>query len=85
MVQDNGSSLGGVWACIRQAESSGNYADNTGNGYYGAYQFLESTWLSVGGSGLPSDAPPAEQDMRAQMLQQRSGWGQWSTHSQCGV
>ena len=85
VVQDTGSSLGGVWACIRQAESSGNYADNTGNGYYGAYQFLPSTWVSVGGSGLPSDAPPAEQDMRAQMLQQRSGWGQWSTHSMCGV
>lgn len=85
VVQDTGSSLGGVWACIRQAESSGNYGANTGNGYYGAYQFLPSTWVSVGGSGLPSDAPPAEQDMRAQMLQQRSGWGQWSTHSMCGV
>jgi hypothetical protein len=31
----------------------------------------------VGGSGLPSDASAAEQTMRAQILQQRAGWGQW--------
>ena len=30
---------GGVWAVLRQCESGGNYADDTGNGYYGAYQF----------------------------------------------
>jgi hypothetical protein len=66
-------------------ESGNNYRENTGNGYYGAYQFSLPTWRSVGGSGLPSDAPPAEQDMRAQMLQQRSGWGQWSTAAACGA
>jgi hypothetical protein len=80
------SSLGGVWACIRSHESGGNYAINTGNGYYGAYQFSLSTWRSVGGSGLPSQASPAEQDMLAQILQARSGWGQWPVTSRmCGV
>jgi hypothetical protein len=79
-------SLGGVWACIRNHESGGNYAINTGNGYYGAYQFSLSTWYSVGGTGLPSQASPAEQDMRAQILQARSGWGPWPTTSvMCGV
>ena len=81
----NTSSPGGVWACIRQKESGGNYATNTGNGYYGAYQFSERTWLGIGGSGLPNQAAPAVQDAMAQRLQQRSGWGQWSTHSLCGV
>ncbi|MDQ1394065.1 MAG: resuscitation-promoting factor RpfB [Acidimicrobiaceae bacterium] len=81
----NTSSPGGVWACIRQKESGGNYATNTGNGYYGAYQFSERTWLGIGGSGYPNQAAPAVQDAMAQRLQQRSGWGQWSTHSLCGV
>jgi len=68
---------GGVWAALRQCESGGNYATNTGNGYYGAYQFSLATWLGLGYSGLPSNAPPAVQDAAAQQLQARSGWGQW--------
>ncbi len=67
----------GVWAELRQCESAGNYADNTGNGYYGAYQFSLATWRSLGLSGLPSDAPAAEQDQAAQELQAVRGWGQW--------
>ena len=68
---------GGAWAALRQCESGGNYATNTGNGYFGAYQFLASTWNSLGYPGLPSDAPPAMQDEAAQRLQAMSGWGQW--------
>ncbi len=73
---------GGVWAELRNCESGGNYADNTGNGYYGAYQFSEGTWQSLGFSGLPSDAPPAVQDQAAQELQAQSGWGQWPSCSE---
>jgi hypothetical protein len=69
--------LGGVWAELRQCESGGNYAIDTGNGYYGAYQFSASTWHGLGFSGLPSQAPPATQDTAAVELQARSGWGQW--------
>lgn len=68
---------GGILARIRQRESGGNYATNTGNGYYGAYQFNLQTWRGVGGSGLPSEASPAEQDMRAQMLYDRRGCSPW--------
>jgi len=68
---------GGLFANIRQRESGGNYAENTGNGYYGAYQFSLGTWRGVGGSGLPSDASPAEQDMRAQMLYNERGCSPW--------
>lgn len=81
----SGSGGGGAWACIRQHESGGNYATNTGNGYYGAYQFSVSAWRAAGGQGLPSQASPAEQDRRAQILRQQSGWGQWSTAGACGL
>jgi hypothetical protein len=68
---------GGVWAALRQCESGGNYQENTGNGFYGAYQFVWSTWTSLGYPGRPDQEPPAMQDQAAQRLQARSGWGQW--------
>ena len=72
------STVGGdVWAALAKCESGGNPATNTGNGYYGLYQFSASTWRAMGGSGLPSQASAAEQTQRAQALQARSGWGQW--------
>ena len=72
-------------AAIAQCESGGNPSINTGNGYYGMYQFSLPTWRSVGGSGLPSDASAEEQTMRARMLQQRSGWGQWGCAYKLGL
>ena len=69
---------GDVWGALAQCESGGNPTIISSNGlYYGLYQFSLSTWRSVGGSGLPSDASPDEQTQRAQALQARSGWGQW--------
>lgn len=68
---------GGTLAAIRQCESGGNYATNTGNGFFGAYQFTQSTWGSVGGSGNPAAASPAEQDRRAAMLYAREGAAPW--------
>ena len=74
-----------IWAAIAQCESGGNPTTNTGNGYYGMYQFSLPTWQSVGGSGLPSDASAEEQTMRARMLQQRAGWGQWGCAYKLGL
>lgn len=68
---------GSVWARLAQCESGGNPAANTGNGYYGMYQFSLSTWRSVGGTGYPHEADAATQTAMAQALQARSGWGQW--------
>ena len=67
----------GVWAALRRCESGGDYRENTGNGYYGAYQFSLSTWRGLGLPGLPSQASPTVQDQAAQRLEARSGWGQW--------
>jgi hypothetical protein len=71
------TTAGGVWAALRQCESGGNYQENTGNGFYGAYQFTASTWTGLGYPGRPDQEPPAMQDQAAQRLQARSGWGQW--------
>ncbi|WP_448071203.1 G5 domain-containing protein [Georgenia yuyongxinii] len=69
---------GDVWARLAQCESGGNPTIVSANGlYHGLYQFSVGTWQSVGGTGLPSQASPAEQTQRAQALQARSGWGQW--------
>jgi LysM repeat protein len=72
-----GGGIDALLARIRARESGGNYATNTGNGYYGAYQFSAGTWRGVGGAGLPSQASPAEQDMRARMLYERRGCSPW--------
>jgi transglycosylase-like protein len=74
------AATGDTWGCIRQLESSNNYSSPGG----GAYQFLDSTWQSLGGTGHAQDAPPAEQDARAVELQERSGWSQWTTAPRCG-
>jgi hypothetical protein len=58
-------------------ESGDDYTTNTGNGYYGAYQFSEQTWLGLGMSGYPYQAPPAVQDAAAAKLQAEVGWGAW--------
>lgn len=72
-----GVAAGGYLQSIRQCESGGDYSTNTGNGYYGAYQFDLQTWQSVGGTGLPSDAPPAVQDEMAARLHAQRGSSPW--------
>jgi len=66
------------WAALAQCESGGRVSVvSAGGTYHGLYQFSVSTWQSLGGSGLPSQASASEQTMRAQMLYKRSGAGQW--------
>lgn len=67
----------GWLAGVRACESGGNYATNTGNGFYGAYQFTLSSWRAVGGWGMPNLASPAEQDYRAVRLLHLQGRRAW--------
>jgi transglycosylase-like protein len=48
-------------------ESGGDYSANTGNGFYGGYQFDSGTWDAYGDPAYAeaSDAPPAVQDAAA--------------------
>lgn len=82
-----GAAPGGIWGCIAQHESGGNPAENTGNGFYGMYQFTISSWEAVGGGpGLPSSYSAATQLEMAQRLQAQSGWGNWpQTSVMCGA
>jgi hypothetical protein len=64
-------------ARIRSCESGGRYHIATGNGFYGAYQFMLSTWHSQGGQGYPHQNPPAVQDFYAAKLYRAAGPGPW--------
>ena len=78
----SGAPAGGGWAALAQCESGGNPRAVSATGKYrGLYQFSRETWRSVGGTGDPAAASPAEQTRRAQMLYERSGAGQWP---ECG-
>jgi resuscitation-promoting factor RpfA len=85
LIAGESLALGGVagavtpdtWAKLRACESTNNYSVNTGNGYYGAYQFNLQTWRGLGYAGLPSDAAPAVQDQAAQRLYASRGWQPW--------
>jgi len=67
-----------VWDRIAQCESGGNWAANTGNGYYGGLQFSLGTWRAYGGSGLPSQASRATQIAIATKVRDASGgYGAW--------
>lgn len=78
-----GSASGGgagdddVWAKLAQCESGGKPETNTGNGFYGMYQFTLETWQSLGGTGYPHEADAATQTAMAKKLQAQAGWGQW--------
>lgn len=66
-----------VWAKLARCESGGNPATNTGNGFYGMYQFTLETWQALGGTGYPHEADAATQTAMAKKLQAQAGWGQW--------
>lgn len=69
------------WDAVAACESGGNWAINTGNGYYGGLQFSMSTWQSNGGSGSPHNASREEQIRVAENVLQTQGIGAWPT---CG-
>jgi hypothetical protein len=74
----SGNARGEAWEQLRRCESGGNYAIADRTGWFrGAYQFAVSTWHGLGGFGDPADAPPAEQDYRAQVLYDALGAKPW--------
>jgi len=73
-------SNGARWDSIAACESSGNWAINTGNGYYGGLQFDQNTWERNGGLRYADRADLAtreEQIAIAEVTRARQGWGAW--------
>ena len=67
-----------VWDQLAQCESGGNWAINTGNGYYGGLQFNLGTWQSYGGSGYPHQNSREAQIAVAERLRAATGgYGSW--------
>jgi hypothetical protein len=66
-----------AWDRLAQCESGGNWAANTGNGYYGGIQFSLSSWQAVGGTGYPHQASRETQIAMGQRLWNQGGWGHW--------
>ncbi|BBZ31983.1 resuscitation-promoting factor [Mycolicibacterium confluentis] len=73
-----------IWDALARCESGGNWAINTGNGYYGGVQFDLNTWERQGGLRYAPRADLAtreEQIAIAEVTRARQGWGAWPTCS----
>ncbi|ORW31898.1 Resuscitation-promoting factor RpfB [Mycobacterium paraense] len=73
-------SNGSIWDAIAGCEAGGNWAINTGNGYYGGVQFDQGTWERNGGLRFAPRADLAtreEQIAVAEVTRERQGWGAW--------
>ncbi|MDP3969116.1 MAG: transglycosylase family protein [Nocardioides sp.] len=68
-----------VWDNLAQCESGGNWAINTGNGYYGGLQFNIDTWRAYGGPGYPHQQSRETQIAIATKLRDANGgsYGSW--------
>ncbi|MBX7434731.1 transglycosylase family protein [Mycobacterium sp. Y57] len=75
---------GGTWDALARCEAGGNWAINTGNGYFGGVQFDQNTWERNGGLRYAQRADLAtreEQIAIAEVTRARQGWGAWPTCS----
>ena len=68
------ATLSAIAACESGGDPTAVSADGT---YRGLYQFDYGTWASVGGSGDPAAASPAEQSYRAALLYSQGGSSPW--------
>jgi len=70
-----------VWDSLAECESGGNWAINTGNGYYGGLQFNYETWHAYGGGAYadyPNEASREEQIAIAEKVRDANGgYGAW--------
>lgn len=73
------------WDQVARCESGGNWAINTGNGFYGGVQFAAGTWASHGGGEYAPSAQMATKDQQiavAERVLATQGRGAWPV---CGT
>ena len=69
-----------TWDRVAACESGGNWAINTGNGFYGGLQFTHSTWIAYGGGAYASNANLASKSAQitvAEKVLASQGPGAW--------
>ncbi|WP_424892087.1 transglycosylase family protein [Streptomyces sp. XH2] len=69
-----------TWDKVAECESGGNWAINTGNGYYGGLQFSQSSWNAAGGQKYADRADHASKSAQiavAEKLLAMQGPGAW--------
>lgn len=72
------------WDKLAECEAGGNWAINTGNGYYGGLQFNADTWKAYGGdkyAATPDKASREQQISVAEKVLDKQGWGAWPSCS----
>ncbi|MFD3537536.1 peptidoglycan DD-metalloendopeptidase family protein [Streptomyces sp. NPDC058664] len=73
-----------VWDQVAMCESSGNWAIDTGNGFYGGLQFTADTWAGFGGLEYAANAHLATREQQiaiAEKVLASQGPGAWPTCS----
>lgn len=71
---------GSRWDQLAQCESGGNWAINTGNGFYGGLQFHPTTWTNMGGGEFAPTADLATREQQiivAERVLASQGWHAW--------
>lgn len=73
---DASAATASEWDAVAQCESSGNWALNTGNGYYGGIQFTKSTWEAYGGLAFAprADLATKEEQIKVGERVLTTGW-----------
>lgn len=65
------------WDAVGRCESGGNASINTGNGYFGLYQFDAQTWQGLGYSGTANQYSASVQTQAAERLYAERGSSPW--------
>ncbi|MEV0412182.1 transglycosylase family protein [Streptomyces sp. NPDC050448] len=68
------------WDCVADCESSGRWAVNTGNGFYGGLQFWQPTWEEYGGPVFAARADLASREQQIRVAEDvlgSQGWDAW--------
>jgi Transglycosylase-like domain len=75
-----------VWDTIAACESSGNWHDNTGNGYSGGLQFSPSTWSGYGGGQFAAHAWQASREQQIVVAERiHAAQGSYRAWPVCGT
>ena len=76
-----------MWEAIAKCESSGNWAANTGNGYYGGLQFDIPSWIANGGGQYAPNASLATKEQQiavANTYYAKAGLAPWGCRTAVG-